>query len=687
MAEQDGSFALGDGLGRDPSGDLVAHAGRFVMLCAEILGPLSDNFGTAISLAGLNAVPDTNAGELVLDIEALLRGMIAMPSRSKRLRHAGQWLGDWLGGRRFAGPRFQADAGTGLTPVISDTLRNSVFRRAVDVRDATMNEPSQVGLRHVLFALAELSPGRWPKELQPLAPADLKALRESIVDETSRTPLKGEDMAAWDALLKGNTPPPQQDEHTPILEDNPATIDLLGRKPVAEALAMRLRRLYPDLVRDRQALLVHLDGPWGSGKSSIVNFLRAELEQGRDGWLVVDFNAWRNARVKPPWWSLLTELRRQIAARQGYPGRLLLDLEWFWWRATRESLLLVASVVLMAAGLWFVTSRGIDLAGTFKSWEDTIKLFGGVASGVGGLLVFSRSTFFGSVSSADAFDALRTDAFAPVIRLFERLVNTHSARPILIVLDDLDRCDAGTVTELLEGVQTLFRSAPVVFLAVADRRWITASFGDRFKLFESVIGDPARPLGDLFLDKMFQLSVAVPAVTTGVRAAYLAHLLGRAPMAALPESVPAWQAGDTHETMQARIKAAPEADKPALRAAAVRALATPAADRAAQHRLMAFADMIEPNPRAMKRLVNAVGLNQAQAIIEGREADFDLIARWTLFALRWPRAAGAVSGNPALIASADHAAITSARTDPLFAQLVGADGGLMNEAALRRLLG
>jgi len=62
---------------------------------------------------------------------------------------------------------------------------------------------------------------------------------------------------------------------TPLLSDSPATVDELGRKPLADALAARLMRLQRDEAASAQpkAVMVHLHGPWGSGKSSLVRFL------------------------------------------------------------------------------------------------------------------------------------------------------------------------------------------------------------------------------------------------------------------------------------------------------------------------------------------------------------------------------------------------------------------------------
>ena len=57
-----------------------------------------------------------------------------------------------------------------------------------------------------------------------------------------------------------------------------------------------------------------------------------------------------------------------------------------------------------------------------------------------------------------------------------------------------------------------------------------------------------------------------------------------------------------------------------------------------EHRLLRWVSYIEPNPRGMKRLVNAIGMTQARSLLEGRMVDFDAIVLWTILELRWPRA-------------------------------------------------
>ena len=134
-------------------------------------------------------------------------------------------------------------------------------------------------------------------------------------------------------------------EHDTVrtIPDSPARetdVDILGRKTFARALVERMIQIREEEKIDTKkehekgAFLIHIHGPWGSGKSSLLNFMRYELEgskkqissmpnflllknnpdrqekktvdkEMKNKWIVVMFNAWRHQRTGPPWWSLM----------------------------------------------------------------------------------------------------------------------------------------------------------------------------------------------------------------------------------------------------------------------------------------------------------------------------------------------------------------------------------------------
>jgi hypothetical protein len=82
--------------------------------------------------------------------------------------------------------------------------------------------------------------------------------------------------------------------------------DQLGRAAFARFVAKRIEADRPEA----GAYSIHIYGPWGSGKTTLLNFMRRVLVQEKE-WSVVEFNAWRNQHIRPPWRSLLESVFRQ----------------------------------------------------------------------------------------------------------------------------------------------------------------------------------------------------------------------------------------------------------------------------------------------------------------------------------------------------------------------------------------
>ena len=488
-----------------------------------------------------------------------------------------------------------------------------------------------------------------------------------------------------DAAAPPDTAASDPREAVPMHGDEPATVDQLQRRPFAEVVGARM-----DEVRGTQhapggeggAFMVHVHGPWGAGKTSVLNFLRAYLQDGKRPadrrWVVIDFNAWRHQRIRPPWWSLLREVYAQAARQLGTRRSLWLRAQWLWWRfradwvpAAAALLLIVVTVALTIGALSTVLSgagapppgsSGGGGDGTAKNIELALKILTALFAAGGAVLAASRSLVFGSSSAAQTYASLRSDPLSPIVRLFRKVVRA-TGRPVAVFVDDLDRCDGTYVVELLEGIQTLFRTAPVTYVVAADRKWICSSFEKGYGDFGGVIGEPGRPLGYLFLDKIFQVSASVPRPSPEVRAAYWTSLL-RAAGSADPMTLDAVRReaearaeekiGPAHTQEELEAKIAEAAADPqsghleaqAMRAAAARRITAPEARRETEHRLQRFAPLLEPNPRSMKRLVNAFGLHQATHFLEGRSVAPDALTRWTIVELRWPLLADYLAARP-----------------------------------------
>jgi hypothetical protein len=511
--------------------------------------------------------------------------------------------------------------------------------------------------------------------------------------------------------------PPQENERVVAHGDAPAIVDQLERDTFAEVIATRIKEVWKARRQKGSrtedvpigAFMIHVHGPWGSGKTSVLNFLSTYLKKEdpseqhdkKEGpsnqWVIVNFNAWRYQRIRPPWWTLIREIYVQSVHSVGFSRSLTLRVSWWLWRIQADWLPVVSAAVLMAVAVLLASGvikftphqrapasaspsppasaspsppASASPSPTASAMELGLKVLTAVLAAGASLVAFSRSLVFGSARAAQTYIDLKSDPLRPIINIFENVVKAIK-RPVVVFVDDLDRCESKYVVELLEGIQTLFREAPITYVVAADRKWICSSFEKEYDAFGKTIGEPGRPMGYLFLDKMFQISVSVPRLLPEVQRRYWEALL-RARASNDSESASAGH--EQVEREQAKLKALDEmkavgADTPeklqemidsalgdplreqAIRAAAATQVTSPPVSQKSEHRLQPFAPLLEPNPRSMKRLVNAYGMHLATHFLEGRPVSPESIARWTIIELRWPLLADFLAARPQSVAA------------------------------------
>jgi hypothetical protein len=115
--------------------------------------------------------------------------------------------------------------------------------------------------------------------------------------------------------------------------ENTGAADRLSRAGLASHLAGRLRQLTTGERSPSAAAgdptgsgIVHLDGRWGAGKTTLVELMLRERAGDLGQPVVVRYDAWRNAAIAPKWWSVAAEIRRAVHGSRAAPTRLVLTL-------------------------------------------------------------------------------------------------------------------------------------------------------------------------------------------------------------------------------------------------------------------------------------------------------------------------------------------------------------------------
>ncbi len=544
---------------------------------------------------------------------------------------------------------------SGIFPIVGDVWRTLVNK----AKDKGLDQELK---NFLVDSFSELT-DQW-KEQSKQGSLDVNSVR-NYLDAAQSIDAKIDSKLLKDLIQSDiESVPNQQDEALEKIEN-----DQLGRAAFARYLVKRISGTH----KNSGAYSIHLSGPWGSGKSTVMNFMRSELvkpkkvKQNKNiedqvatqtvKWNIIDFNAWQNQHINPPWWSIYSQVFNQTKKQLG----MLFRFREFFWRSVSWQLLLLFVFLILFWG-FVIYFNIIDKGSNTDDWaalaDNISKILALFTTAATGFVGFTRSLF--SARAAKNFEEHSNDPMKIIQKRFGKLLKKlNKTSRQLIFIDDLDRCHEQYVVSLLEGIQTLFRQGGLIFIVAADKNWLDNCFEKVYGSFTNSVKEPGKSLGALFLEKAFQLSASLPSIPTEFKKNYWQQLIS-----VKDEEV-------ENKMNEARLKAKSKIksdvtnenitkvlddskqenmlDQIALREEAVLKLATPESMERTEHVLKPFITLLDDNPRAMKRFVNAFSLNNTRSILSFLDIDKNVLAQWTIINMRWPVLAHMLADNPGLI--------------------------------------
>jgi tetratricopeptide (TPR) repeat protein len=310
------------------------------------------------------------------------------------------------------------------------------------------------------------------------------------------------------------------------LSDEPTEADLLEferlARPLAEAVCAAERST---------PFTVGIYGEWGSGKTSFLRMLDKRLREKSIA--PVWFNAWKYTNEDNIWSALLqTVLTQTPVAGRWYKRAWLhfrvglkeVNFRRGAWELTRKLAplvirigLLVLAVVLFARAASSLTTTGAK-PGTVDQFfsrplpQLLVALVAFLASNPMSLWklfdiklgldlgTFRRQRDYKShVAFLDKFDK----EFKEILKL------VGGGKPLVIVIDDLDRCLPEQTLQILEAVKVLLDVEGCVFFLAVDREIVERAVRVKYKDLPE--GDLPR-LGETYFDKIVQMPIALPPI-------------------------------------------------------------------------------------------------------------------------------------------------------------------------------
>jgi photosystem II stability/assembly factor-like uncharacterized protein len=353
----------------------------------------------------------------------------------------------------------------------------------------------------------------------------------------------------------------------PVELPDPSVADLLiSDRPVDEgdadafdftAVARGLSRFLRN-ERTQPPLTLAVTGEWGTGKSSLMNLLRADLK--RYGFRPVWFNAWHHQKEEHLLASLLEAVRSQAVPPPWLPGGVrfrwrLLRIRWGRYWPIMVVLLVgaaisagyVASDPSNAATELGALARAVKaLVSSGKPPDDSAQLGktltylgtlagfavaiwkGAKGFGVDPASLLARTAARSRVSDLKALTGFR-ERFAAEFRDVTTALNP---RTMLILIDDLDRCKPERVLEVLEAINFLVSSGDCFVILGMARERVVRCVGLGFKDIAEALLDPSpgavtdettrqdmarqrqREFAQQYLEKLINIEIPVPTPTS-----------------------------------------------------------------------------------------------------------------------------------------------------------------------------
>ena len=421
-----------------------------------------------------------------------------------------------------------------------------------------------------------------------------------------------------------------------IIPDGIAKKDLLNRKDLMEVIHKKVKTYWNDKQRNDSFTLL-INGPWGSGKSSMLFYLREFLTKN-DNWHVVDYNAWKNQRFDNPWWILVNKVSKEVPRTNSDKARS----HWYWKNISQNAISYRVAFVLALLLI-------IGFANNWLGQPETLSFIGSVIALVGSAWLAVQGVIKQLFKKQAMHQAESEHANDPLQIYKDRFEEVVKGKKVAIFIDDLDRCEVEPTIKLLEGIQTLFKDSKVLYVMAADGQWLVNCFDKKYSDFERITSD-GQTIGNQFLQKTFQLIVDVPKINKEQISSLLNTYVGDSSnYEATTEEEKALPLFDIMDVKMAKsaqeirgMTGSTNISSEVKQAASERLEELIEEDsKKLEHYILEFqkSNDLPLNPRQLKRIINLYTMKSQEFAISGVTNDItqEMILKYVIFSTEYPK--------------------------------------------------
>lgn len=397
-------------------------------------------------------------------------------------------------------------------------------------------------------------------------------------------------------------------------------------------------------------LTVGIFGSWGIGKSFLLHHIGKEIKRRYEirvktklsnykipDTYIVEFNAWEYSSAQTIWPYLVRRIMNCLEPQVswGFPGRFIIKL---WYNLKRQiqsakgNLILIFAIIigLIIFSFW---KFGLDIA---LIWSASL------AFGIGGIFKLIADTLSKPLSQW-VTTILKTNEYGKQIGYMEEIradlgllaqrLKKDGDR-ILIIIDDLDRCEPQKAVEVLQAIKLLLDFDTFIICLGIDARIITRAVE---KHYAEILG-PAGVSGYEYLDKIVQIPFRIPVPNVDEVKGFITQQLGNPKPIADDDNLRPFELSN-EDFIQASIEA--EVSNP-INTSDIKKTNLDKSVPFTYDELQIFhefANFLKPNPRHLKRLMNVYRLvrnlarHKNELLILNNP---DITICWIVMSGQWP---------------------------------------------------
>jgi len=268
-----------------------------------------------------------------------------------------------------------------------------------------------------------------------------------------------------------------------INPDNPFEGCKLERKQYADTLT-ELVKSFSD------GFVLAVNNKWGTGKTTFILMWKRQLELS--GFKTLYFNAWENDFEANPMSAILAELKSLLPETQKDKFKPLIE----------KGTVIVKNLIPSIAKA--IVSNYIDIKGLDEVAESAIK---------GGAEILEEEV------KNDTKRQKGLTAFQ--VELGKYLYEVSEGKPLIFIVDELDRCRPNYAVEVLENIKHFFSVKGVVFVLSIDKQQLCNAVKG---VYGTVLID-----ADEYLRRFIDLEYSIPEPSTKAFVQYLYNYYDFAP--------------------------------------------------------------------------------------------------------------------------------------------------------------